>query len=83
MNALFKSFTGMDNETLDIGRILIALSVLDAIFLVTFQVTYKGMVFDIQQFGSGMGLLLAGGGGMLFLKRNTEPTAPNSVNKGS
>ena len=66
-------FTGPDNTTGDLGRVLIALSTFTALGLTIYSVVWKGTPWDISQYGLGIGGLLFGGGGMLLLKRSTEP----------
>jgi hypothetical protein len=66
------SLTGGDNETWDVGRILWALGTL--VFLgCTVYSLVQGAVWDAVKFGTGFGLVLAGGGLGIKLKENTEP----------
>lgn len=70
---LFKhSFTGRDNETFDIGRLLWALSVLAYIGICIYAV-YKGQQFAAAEFGGGLSAQLAGGGFGVAVKGKTEP----------
>lgn len=71
---LFAMLTGIDGSTMDIGRVLIAMACLAGIGLEIYAVVFA-KPFDIQAFGLGMGTLLLAGGGMLFAKKDTEPTA--------
>jgi hypothetical protein len=66
------SFTGKDNKTFDIARILWALGCL--CFLgCTFYALYKGQTWDAVAFGTGFGALLAGGGAAIGMKKGSEP----------
>lgn len=71
-NFLIHCFTGKDNQTFDIGRLLWATGVI--VFLV-----YGGWhvirnhQFDPLAFGSGLGAALAGGGLGVGFKKDTEP----------
>lgn len=70
---LFKqAFTGKDNETIDIGRILWAVSVLSFVVM-GFAGVYKGQVTDYLQYGSGIAAVLAAGGAAIGFKGKTEP----------
>lgn len=65
-------FTGVDNMTWDIGRILWAkLSVVYC--LITGYQAYAHGAFDPQSWAIGASAILAGGGGSLALKSKTEP----------
>lgn len=66
------AFSGTDNFSMDIGRILWAVSVLAGVLFAGF-VCWHTKQFDIIAFGTGMGALLAGGGAALKLKETTEP----------
>lgn len=66
-------FTGPDNTTGDLGRVLLAFAVMTALGLTVYSVVWKNGVWDVNQFGIGIGALLFGGGGMLLLKAKTEP----------
>ena len=70
---MFKhAFTGVDNETIDIGRVLWAVGCLSFLGC-AFYSLYKGQTFDAVAFGTGFGLIMAAGGGALMLKKTTEP----------
>jgi len=69
---LLKTFTGKDNQTLDIGRILWAVSVLSFLGMGFFAI-YKGQVTDFIAFGTGCAAVLAAGGAALGFKSKTEP----------
>jgi hypothetical protein len=73
MRALIKkilkdSFTGVDNKTYDLGRILIAIGFVS---LLIFQAFEKQ--FNAFQFAGAIGALLSAGGILLKLKETTEP----------
>lgn len=72
---LLQLVTGADNRTPDVGRYIAAVSFLTAFTLEVYSVVKLGKVFDIQAFGTGIGILMAGVGAMLKLKENTEPPA--------
>lgn len=65
-------FTGKDNKTLDLGRVLWAKSVLVLLAVALVQV-YKGNPIDFMNFGAGIAAVLAAGGAAIGLKSNTEP----------
>jgi len=69
---LKQSFTGKDNQTIDIGRILWALGCLSFLGCAGFAL-YKGQNWDAVAFGTGFAALLAGGGAAIGLKKGTEP----------
>lgn len=65
-------FTGKDNQSGDVGRVLwtfltVALTALEA------HAVYKGAPFDPISFSTGATAILAGGAGALGLKARTEP----------
>lgn len=66
-------FTGVDNSTYDLGRVIwahfaVVYSVISAWHL------YQGGVFDPVSWCAGAGALMASGSGALLLKKSTEPT---------
>lgn len=65
-------FTGRDSKTWDIGRILWALSVIVYLSLAIWDVAATH-TFEYQEFGIGIGAVLAGGGLGINLKKSTEP----------
>lgn len=69
-------FTGKDNDTLDLGRVLWANSVV-AYFAVAFYHLYNGGTIDFASFGVGISGILAAGGAAIGLKANTEPNPPS------
>ena len=76
LKALKHMFTGVDNETWDIGRILWA----KMSFVYCLVSGYHAVVhgnFDPQNWAIGASAILAGGGGGLALKSKTEPNHVN------
>jgi len=69
---LKNTFTGKDNETIDIGRIIWMLGALSFLGCAFYSI-YKGQAWDAIAFGTGFGAVLAGGGIALNLKKDTEP----------
>ena len=73
INKIIKDcFTGRDNKTYDIGRILLFIAC-NVYFLLSIMETFRGHDFNPVEFGTGFGLLFAGGAGGLLLKHKTEP----------
>ena len=72
MKVLKHLFTGLDNQTFDIGRILWAKMCL-VYCVVSGWHTYHIGAFDAQAWAIGAGTILAAGGGSLALKSKTEP----------
>jgi hypothetical protein len=70
---IFQTFTGRDNKTLDLGRILRAKGVLIFFGLSIYDI-YRGSAFDASTWGIGLGAVLAAGGAALAMKAGTEPT---------
>lgn len=80
MNKLLKDcLTGKDNQTYDIGRVLWFLSVLVFLILSTWD-CWLDHDFKPADYGTGLGLVLAAGGGALWLKRDTEPSNQGKEN---
>lgn len=65
-------FTGKDNATYDLGRILWAVSTLWYLVVGTIAILSNKQVFDFVDAGTGLGLVLAGGGAALWAKKSTE-----------
>lgn len=66
-------FTGVDNQTYDIGRVMAGVTSAAGIFLQCWSVVVQNNPFNMQEFGVGAGALAAGIGAMLKLKEQTEP----------
>jgi len=72
MLALKQMFTGKDNKTLDLGRVLWAQAVL-AFLGLAFYGVYKGNPVDYMAFGTGLAAVLAAGGAAIGFKAKSEP----------
>lgn len=72
MNILTQLFTGKDNQTHDLARWLSALIIVVALSLQCYHTLTTGE-FDLQQFGTGSGALLAASGFTIRVKASTEP----------
>lgn len=70
-------FTGRDNHTFDMGRILWFQSIQAFIGLSVYAL-YKGGTFDPVLWGAGLAALMASGGAALGLKSGTEPEFRNN-----
>lgn len=71
--SVFKQLlTQADNETWDVGRVQWAIGVAVYFLLSAFAYVYKGQPFDPMAWGTGFGAVMAGGGGMIWLKRSEE-----------
>lgn len=64
-------FTGIDGETWDLGRFLLAGGCSTMIGGGVAAIWHGSL--DFVAFGGGFGGLLTGGGALLLLKRHTEP----------
>jgi hypothetical protein len=73
-------FTGRDNRTYDMGRVLWFQSV-QAFVLVTIYSLHKGGSFDPVTWGAGLAALIAGGGAAIGIKASTEPNDANGDGK--
>jgi hypothetical protein len=67
-------FTGKDNATIDIARVLLASGVLSFIGFAGWHVV-GNHAFDPMAYGTGFGALLGGGCAGIGLKGKTEPGA--------
>lgn len=56
---------------LNAARWLVIVTVVVALSLVIFTTVFQAAKFDVQAFGMGMGALLFGGGGMMYLNPPT------------
>lgn len=79
MEILRKLFTGADNATWDLGRVLWAKISVVYCALTSYHAVMSGQL-DPQAWAIGAGAILAGGGGALGLKQKTEPK--NDVSSG-
>jgi len=71
-------FTGVDNKTFDLGRLLWAKMAIVYSAVTAYHV-YKTGNFEYQNWAIGAGAILAAGGGSLALKAATEPKSSNST----
>jgi hypothetical protein len=69
MNKLLDLFTGSDNATLDMGRVIWFMGT--CVFLFCELINIK--TFDGQQFAMSLSTILVGGAGALLIKQSTEP----------
>lgn len=74
MAGLKQMFTGKDNKTLDLGRVLWAKAVV-AFLAIGFYGIYNGNPMDYLAYGTGLAAVLAAGGAAIGLKSKTEPDA--------
>ena len=71
-------FTGRDNKTADISRVLWAAGVIAFLGLSIFSVI-QGQPFLPKDFGEGLGLVLSLGGLGVGIKSHTEPECKKDV----
>lgn len=71
---LLDTFTGKDNTTLDLGRVLWCAGVVMFFILSIHDIFHNNNHFDASSWGTGLGLVLAGGGAALGFKSGTEPS---------
>jgi len=76
MTGLKHMFTGKDNQTIDLGRVLWAKAVI-AFLGLAFYGVYKGNPVDYMAFGTGLAAVLAAGGAAIGFKAKTEPEDKN------
>jgi len=77
MNLLRHIFTGKDNCTYDIGRIMGFAIVLEFLALAAWTVCVNKMAFDMQSFGIGSGAIVGTWGAAMKLKEKSEPDVPD------
>ncbi len=77
---LVQLFSGKDNNTLDLGRVLWGAGVV-VFFILSLHFYWHGQSFDPIAWSTGFGTVLAAGAGALLMKRTTEPE-PNQNNGG-
>jgi len=71
---LLHIFSGPDNQTVDVARVLWVISVLTFIGFGGWHVIANHQ-FNPMEYGTGLGAVLAGGGAGVGLKSKTEPGA--------
>lgn len=69
MKVIKDCITGIDGESFDVGRVLLASG---AIVFLALSI-YNHDKFDPMNFGAGFGGILAGGGAGIGMKSKTEP----------
>ena len=67
-------FTESDNVTFDATKVLAALAILTGLGLAIVSVVWKNAPLDMQDYGTGMGLLFAGVGAALGFKKESGGT---------
>lgn len=71
-------FTGKDNKTWDLGRVMWASGVI-TYFAMTLYSLYKAIPVDPLNWATGFGAILAAGGAAIMLKRQDEPHSSTTV----
>ena len=66
-------FTGCDNSTADIGRVLWCVSIVAFVSMAGYSLATGHYVFDPISYGGGLASLIAAGGAALRFKSGTEP----------
>lgn len=66
------NLTGADNDTYDVARVLWVLGVVSYIVYGGIHIYHNG-TFNPTDYGTGLGIALAGGGIGIAVKGNTEP----------
>lgn len=61
-----------DSRVYDLVRVGTALSLVIGLGLTVYTVAFRGDMFDLTAFGTGIGLILAGGGGAMALRKDRE-----------
>lgn len=69
---LKRAFSGKDNQSTDIGRVIWALGALVFFGLSIYAVAH-GAVFDAIAYGTAFGAIMAGGGLGIGMKARAEP----------
>lgn len=67
---LKQMFTEQDNKTLDLTKILATVAILNSWIFQAYAL-YNGQVFDVERFCTGQGIIFAGVGVALGLKKET------------
>lgn len=73
MKFLNDLFTEADNATFDMKRLLWAVGVVTGLGFQGYAI-FKGQTFSIQDFGIGLGAMLAAGGAALSMNAKSETT---------
>jgi len=73
MNWLKQLLTGKDNQTHDISRHVGFWGALSGLGMQIYDVVSLGHAFHFQEFGIGLGALVAAVGASIGLKKDTEP----------
>ena len=71
------TFTGKDNKTIDVGRIIWMMGAVTFIGCTIAEIYITGK-WDAIAFGTGFGAVLAAGGFALKMKEGTEPDPSNN-----
>ena len=74
-------FTESDNETWDVGRLQWAVGTIVYFALSAYAYVWKGQPFDPIAWGTGFGAVMAGGGGMVWMKGKEPGQAPRISGK--
>lgn len=61
-----------DSKTFDLVRVGTALSLAVGLGLTVYAVGWRGDAFDLAAFGTGIGLILAAGGGAMWARKDKE-----------
>ena len=61
-----------DSRVYDLVRVGTALSLVVGLGLTVYAVVYRGDAFDLTAFGTGIGLILAAGGGAMWARKDRE-----------
>ena len=72
MKVIKDCITGIDGESFDVGRVLLASGAVTFLALSIYHV-WHNKTFDPMGFGAGFGGILAGGGAGIGMKSKTEP----------
>jgi hypothetical protein len=65
--------TGIDNDTWDIARVTFLVGFFVFVGLEIYQVVFNGQTFEMINFGTAFGAMIATLGVTLKLKQDTEP----------
>ena len=61
-----------DSKTFDLVRVGTALALVVGLGLTVYAVGWRGDAFDLTAFGTGIGLILAAGGGAMWARKDKE-----------